>query len=113
MVEAVNTACDAMSGPTCLAESMETLEAHWANKVPTIRAGALGWTARLVLKTPKSGMLKLAKPIAAAMDKPLADKVRALGGSPLSISPLSISPLSISPLSMCCYAGSWSEECGD
>ena len=76
MVAAVNTTCDAMIQPTTLGEALELLEPAWQHKVPGVRAGALGWTSRLILKTPKNNMIKQAKSIAEAMEKPMADKVQ-------------------------------------
>eukprot|EP00658_Telonema_sp_P-2_P039002 TRINITY_DN27899_c0_g1_i2.p1 TRINITY_DN27899_c0_g1~~TRINITY_DN27899_c0_g1_i2.p1 ORF type:complete len:362 (+),score=141.89 TRINITY_DN27899_c0_g1_i2:133-1218(+) len=73
-IAAVNGACDAMILPSTLTEAHEILEACWKHKVAQVRAGALAWTSRLVLKTPKNNILKIAKPIAAAMSAPLADK---------------------------------------
>lgn len=61
VVAALNQACDAMISKNLLPEICDSLEGAWKSKVPGVKANSLAWASRLVLKTPKASLAKIAK----------------------------------------------------
>jgi len=73
VVAALNNTCDAMISSALLVEIVESLDAAFKSKVPAVRANSLAWTSRIVLRTPKGSLSKVAKSMAESFVKCLDD----------------------------------------
>jgi hypothetical protein len=64
VVTAINEAIDTfLNIKNFLPDVLETLEVAWKSKVPPVKSNTLSYCAKLVLKTPKANLVKIAKPL--------------------------------------------------